>query len=299
VALHADAVPWLRIKLLASSHDAELVADALTAVGATAVSIESASEEPRLQGVHETIPLWAANRVTGLFADDANVTDVVANVRKAVDRDDLPFEFDRLNDSDWAHSWREHVRPLAIAENLWVVPSWHSPPNPSATNVILDPGLAFGTGTHPTTQLCLAWLASQPLMDCTVIDYGCGSGILAIAALKLGASRAIAVDVDPIALEVSRENAARNGVLDRLVTCLPDALAPGRAAPIVLANILSETLIALAPELTGRLEPGGRLALSGVLETQADEVATAYAHAMTLASAKRDEWILLTGTRKQ
>ena len=295
--LYAVAVSWLRIKLRASERDVDAVADALTGGGALSVSIESATEAQRLQGAREPVALWDENLVTALFSADTNAEDVIGALQKTLGIDRLPYETDRLDGADWERTWRAQFRPLQIADNLWITPSWHQPPDPAAINVVLDPGLAFGTGAHPTTRLCLAWLATQSLAGRTVMDYGCGSGILAIAALKLGAAHAIGVDTDAQALAVSRENAARNGVHDRFLACFPGELSANHTATIAVANILSATLIALAPELTTRLEPHGQLALSGILADQIDEVAAAYAHAFEFDSRRRDDWILLAGTR--
>lgn len=299
VDLYAVVVSWLRIILRASERDADAVADALTTGGALSVSIESATDARRLQGAREAVPLWDQNRIIGLFDANTNAADIVYAVGKTLGIDNLSYESDCLDDLDWEQTWREQFRPLRVASNLWIVPSWCAPPDPEAVGVVLDPGLAFGTGSHPTTRLCLAWLAAQPLLGRVVIDFGCGSGILAIAALKLGAAAAIGVDTDGLALSVSRENAARNHVEERFVACFPQELSAHQTAPIVVSNILSETLIALAPELTVRVARGGQLALSGILAEQAHEVATAYSRAFDLNSRRRDDWILLEGIRRR
>ena len=290
-------MPWLRIKLRASSRDADLVADALTVSGALSVSIEAVDGEQRLQNAREHAALWNENRIVGLFPEAVDTTVVLAAVRTTLEVDSLPYEIDRLDDADWERAWQAHFQPHQITPDLWITPSWCPPPDPTATNVVLDPGLAFGTGAHPSTQLCLAWLAAQPLAGQTVIDYGCGSGILAIAALRLGAARATGVDIDPQALAVSRANAARNGVGERFVACPPDKLAADACADTVIANILSATLIALAPELLARVQPNGRIALSGILAEQAAEVGTAYAARVELTALLRDGWALLAGRR--
>lgn len=295
--MYAVAVSWLRIKLRALERDVDVVADALTDGGALSVSIESATEAQRLQGAREPVALWDENRITALFSANTDAADVIGTVQKTLGVDHLPYETDRLDNDDWERTWRAQFHPLQIADNLWITPSWQAPPDPAAITVTLDPGLAFGTGAHPTTQLCLAWLATQPLAGRTVIDYGCGSGILAIAALKLGAAHAIGVDIDPQALTVSRENAARNGVHDRFAACLPEELSVSQTAPIVIANILSDILIALASELTARVEPYGQLVLSGILASQADEVAAVYARVVSLEMQQRDNWVLLAGHR--
>lgn len=293
-------VPWLLLKFPASSQDADMLADALSANGALSVSIESADGEQRLQAAQEHTPLWRANRVTGLFPANADTTAVVDAVRHTLGAGaPLAYEIDRLDDADWGRAWMADYRPQPVAANLWIIPSWCTPPDPSAVNVVLDPGLAFGTGTHPTTRLCLEWLAALPLAQRTILDYGCGSAILAIAALKLGAARAIGVDIDPHALAASRTNAARNGVAERFVACTPQALPADATADVVVANILSATLIALAPELLARLRPHGWLGLSGIVVEQRDEVRTAFAPSVKLAAHERDGWLLLAGQRKR
>lgn len=299
MGLYAVVVSWLRFKLSASEHDVEAVADALELSGALAVSIESASEAQRLQGARESIPLWDVNHVVGLFRVEARPADILDSLCKTLGVDHIPYETDRLDDADWEQTSRTQFTPVQIAAKMWVVPSWHEAPDRSAINIIIDPGLAFGTGTHPTTQLCLAWLTEQTLAEHTVIDYGCGSGILTIAALKLGAARAIGVDTDAQALAVSRDNTARNGVGDRFIPCLPEALAANQTVPIMIANILSETLIALAPELTARVAPGGRLVLSGILVDQADEVIAAFSPTFKFESRERGGWVLLAGSRER
>lgn len=291
------SVPWLLLKLTTDAAQAEPVAEALAAGGALSVTVEGASGEERLQSGTEPAPLWRENRIVGMFPADTDVQRVLAAVRTALELPAAPpWECAILEDHDWTRAWMAQYRPLALAPGLWIVPSWCAPPEPGAVNVVLDPGLAFGSGTHPTTALCLAWLARQPLAGRTLIDYGCGSGILAIAALKLGADCAIGVDIDPQALAASRENAERNGVAERLRVRAPAALGDARA-DVVVANILAGTLVALAPELGARVRAGGVLALSGVLAGQADDVAAAYRHAFALAREEREGWALLAGAR--
>ena len=289
-------MPWLLIELPASDAEAESVADALTECGAQSVSIEGTSAEERLQSGLEPTALWSENRVTGVFPDPTDVDAALAAVRRTLGVARLPaHRTKRLDDADWGRAWMTHYQPLRVAPKLWVVPSWCAPPDPAAVNIILDPGLAFGTGTHPTTALCLTWLASQSLAGRTVIDYGCGSGILAIAALKLGAANAVGIDLDPQALAVSRENATRNGVAERFQAV---ALRPVTAtADVVVANILAGTLIDLAPDVSACVAPRGRLGLSGVLSAQVTDVAAAYAPPFALAVEERDGWALLAGPR--
>ncbi|HEX7045595.1 MAG TPA: 50S ribosomal protein L11 methyltransferase [Burkholderiales bacterium] len=289
-------MPWLQIKIPARAAEADAVAEALEACGALAITVEGVGAEERLQSALERTPLWDETRVTGLFAADADPARVIAAVRRVLACEAVEHSIDILPDADWGRAWMAHYRPLQITRSLWVVPSWCAPPDPSAVNIVLDPGLAFGTGTHPTTALCLEWLAHRPLAGRRVIDYGCGSGILAIAALKLGAAEVVGVDVDPQALAVSRENAVRNGVAGRYRACAPEALPSGVAGDVLVANILAGALLELAPELERRLLPHGDIALSGILPEQADEVRGAYAR-FALDQREREGWVLLAGNR--
>lgn len=192
----------------------------------------------------------------------------------------------------------DRYHPIKVGRGLWICPSWREPVEPDAVNVILDPGLAFGTGTHATTALCLEWLAELDLHGRQVIDYGCGSGILAVAALKLGAARAWATDLDPQALEVARENAARNQVVDRLSVCEPAQLPMGLQGDVVVANILATALVELAPMLIACTRNHGQIALSGIMAHQADDVADAYRDTFELARRNREDWVLLTGRKR-
>ncbi|MBP3863108.1 MAG: 50S ribosomal protein L11 methyltransferase, partial [Pseudomonas sp.] len=202
-------------------------------------------------------------------------------------------------DQDWERSWMDNFHPMRFGQRLWIVPSWHAAPEPDAVNLLLDPGLAFGTGTHPTTALCLEWLDGQDLKNCTVLDFGCGSGILAIAAMLLGAKHAVGTDIDVQALEASRDNANRNGVDPQLFPLyLPEDM-PQVQADVVVANILAGPLVSLAPQLSSLVKPGGRLALSGILAEQGEEVAAAYAQDFDLDPiANRDGWVRISGRRR-
>ncbi|MEW6692942.1 MAG: 50S ribosomal protein L11 methyltransferase, partial [Pseudomonadota bacterium] len=205
-----------------------------------------------------------------------------------------------VEDQDWERAWMDQFQPLRFGEKLWIVPSWIEAPDAEAVNILLDPGLAFGTGTHPTTALCLEWLDGADMAGKTVLDYGCGSGILAIAALKLGATDAWGIDIDPQALTATRDNAARNGIeASRLHTGLPGALPKDALFDVLLANILMGPLIELAPTLTGHVRPGGRLVLSGLLGEQAEEVMAAYAADFDFdPPALKEGWARLTALRR-
>src|SRR5690606_27405757 len=208
-------------------------------------------------------------------------------------------QFEDIADQDWERSWMDNFQPMRFGQRLWIVPSWHDAPDPEGVNLLLDPGLAFGTGTHPTTALCLEWLDGQDVRGQHAIDFGCGSGILAIAALLLGAERVTGTDIDPQALEASRDNAQRNGIADaRFALYLPEAM-PSEPADLLLANILAGPLVSLAPQLISLVKPGGRIALSGILAEQTDDILAAYDSAFTLDPvAEKDGWIRVTGVRR-
>jgi ribosomal protein L11 methyltransferase len=292
-------MPWQQVTLVTTRTDAQRLGDALEEAGALAVSLEGADTEPLFEtDWHDSTPVWKQTRVLALFAED---TDVPAAMRMAATLLSLPtvptYQTEVVADQDWVRAWMDRWQPMHFGANLWVVPSWLTPPEPDAANIILDPGMAFGTGTHATTAMCLEWLAAHPPRDLEVIDYGCGSGILAIAALKLGARHALATDTDPQALDVSRENAERNQVADQLTLCLPEDVLAQASADVLLANILAGPLVQLAPRLTVLVRPGGRLILSGLLENQAEEVEAAYAAHFVLERRIQDGWAMLAGRK--
>jgi len=291
---------WQQLILEARRDEAGALSEALDEAGALSVSIEGADEEPIFDtGWQDNLPLWHHTRVVALFPGDADMATALSMTAAWLGRSELPpHRIETVADQDWVRAWMDRWQPMRFGDDLWVVPSWLTPPDPQAINLTLDPGMAFGTGTHATTGMCLEWLAAHPPRGLEVIDFGCGSGILAIAALRLGAATALGTDTDPQALVVTRENAVRNGVLDRLTLCLPDAVPPGIQADVVLANILAPALIALAPQLTAITRPGGWLLLSGLLRQQADEVRAAYAGHFDFSETGRDEWMLLAGRRQ-
>lgn len=289
---------WLKLTLRTAKDQAERLAELLEGHGAIAVTFEDAVNEQLIETHWDQTPLWREVTLSALFAAQTDSAALLEQVRAAGIELLGPAESGVFPDQDWARVWMDRYQPIQVGRNLWVCPSWCAPPDPGAVNVILDPGLAFGTGTHATTALCLQWLSEQDLRGQDVIDYGCGSGILAIAALKLGARHAIATDLDPQALAVTRENAARNGVADRLKVCEPAALAQTASADVVIANILAGALVELAPRLAALTRAGGRLALCGIMSHQAQEVRDAYAPWFALSTHAREEWVLLTGTRR-
>ena len=292
---------WLQLRLDTEPAAAARLEDALLAAGAVAVTLEDNADEPVLEpGVGET-PLWRQTRLTGLFPADADMDAVVAGLDPALTGDAAP-RVEILEDKDWTREWMQHYQPMQFGPRFWVCPSWLEPPDPDAVNLLLDPGLAFGTGTHPTTALCLGQLAEALAGGERVVDYGCGSGILAVAAAKLGAGPVLCVDNDPQALVATADNAARNDVArDDLTIALPDGY---DAAPwagrcdLVVANILAGPLLELAPVITGFLRPGGVLLLSGLLASQAGALIEGYAGRLPLAVADEQEgWVVLRGER--
>ncbi|MBD7975996.1 50S ribosomal protein L11 methyltransferase [Serpens gallinarum] len=291
-------MPWLQVRLAITPDQAETYEDALLEVGAVSVTFMDAEDQPIFEPDLGTTPLWSHTHLLALFEGDADADQVVAHLR-LLTGDPLPeHHIERIEDQDWERSWMDNFQPMRFGRRLWIVPSWHEAPEPDAVNLLLDPGLAFGTGTHPTTALCLQWLDSQALEGCTVLDFGCGSGILAIAALLLGAEHAVGTDIDPQAVEASRDNATRNGIDPaRFPVYLPENL-PQEQADVVVANILAGPLVALAPQITSLVKTGGRLALSGILAEQAEEVRAAYAADFNLdPTAEQVGWVRISGVR--
>nr|MBF0682394.1 50S ribosomal protein L11 methyltransferase [Pseudomonas sp.] len=291
-------MPWLQLRLAIAPEQAPDLEDALLGVGAVSVTFMDAEDQPIFEPDLGTTPLWSKTHLLALFEEDVDEANLLAHLQLLVGGTLPEHQLERIEDQDWERSWMDNFQPMRFGRRLWIVPSWHAAPEPDAVNLLLDPGLAFGTGTHPTTALCLEWLDAQDLQNQQVLDFGCGSGILAIAALLLGARQAVGTDIDNQALEASRDNAGRNGIdPERFPLYLPEALPTGQA-DVVVANILAGPLVALAPQITAQVRPGGRLALSGVLAEQAEEVRNAYSEAFTLdPTAEKDGWVRISGVR--
>ena len=288
---------WLRVIIDTGREQSPVVEQALEHCGAVSVSFEDRADEPVFELRPGDTPLWSETRITGLFPADADTSHVIDQVTAALGHVPLHTQIEKLADQNWERVWLERFQPTRVGKRLWICPTHMDPPDPQAVTVFIDPGLAFGSGTHPTTAMCLQWLADQDLQDKLVIDYGCGSGILAIAALKLGARRAIGVDIDPRALEVSLQNAEINKVSERLLTCLPDSIPQGVQADILVANILSGPLTQLSAVISQLVAKHGKIALSGILQAQSEEVRDAYAREFSLQASFRDGWTLLFGAR--
>jgi ribosomal protein L11 methyltransferase len=296
-------VTYRECVLEVARDDAEALSEALFDLGALSVSVEDADadtpDEQPLFGEpgHEPTRLaWNRSRVVALLADDADPALLVAAAANEINLSPLPtYTVREVEEQDWVRVTQSQFEPIHIGEHIWVVPSWHDAPEPDAVVLELDPGLAFGTGSHPTTRLCMEWLEQHVQPGERTLDYGCGSGILAIVAKKLGAGETVGVDIDPNAVEASRYNAERNHV--EATFALPDD-APEGTFDLVVANILSNPLKLMAAMLCARVRPGGRLILSGVLERQAEEVAAAYASAIPLTVWRaRDGWVCLHGVK--
>nr|WP_113865395.1 50S ribosomal protein L11 methyltransferase [Brenneria salicis]NMN93172.1 ribosomal protein L11 methyltransferase [Brenneria salicis ATCC 15712 = DSM 30166]RBP65254.1 [LSU ribosomal protein L11P]-lysine N-methyltransferase [Brenneria salicis ATCC 15712 = DSM 30166]RLM31747.1 ribosomal protein L11 methyltransferase [Brenneria salicis ATCC 15712 = DSM 30166] len=293
-------MPWIQLKINTSGRHAEQLGDALIECGAVSVAFQDTHDTPVFEPLPGETRLWGDTDVIGLYDAETEMTAVIA----ALEQQPLlgagfKHKIEQLEDKDWEREWMDNFHPMRFGERLWICPSWRDIPDPTAVNVMLDPGLAFGTGTHPTTALCLQWLDSLDLAGKTVIDFGCGSGILAIAALKLGAARAIGIDIDPQAIHASRDNAQRNNVADRLELYLPEKQPTDLSVDVVVANILAGPLRELAPIIGDLPKSGGYLGLSGILATQAADVAEAYTDKFLLDPvAEREEWCRITGQRK-
>jgi ribosomal protein L11 methyltransferase len=292
-------MPWLQLELEANPANAEHLSELLQAAGAGAVTLQDMADEPLFEPPPGATPLWNSTRVTGLFAADTDIPAILASLEQQLEPAPLPpWHLNPLEDRDWIRAWMDNFQPMQFGKQLWICPSGFTPPVPEAINIQLDPGLAFGTGTHPTTAMCLRWLDAHPPRDMRVIDYGCGSGILGIAACKLGARQVIAVDTDPQALLATQANAEKNHVADCIQAYLPADFLP-EPVPLLLANILAGPLHSLAPHFAELVTPGGQLVLSGILTEQAEELRHQYQAAFDIKLvAQQEEWVCLAGQRR-
>ncbi len=301
--MNPQATPLIQAKLTLPFEQADEVSDLLMELGALAVSLEDANadsedEQPLFgePGMEPESAAWNLNHVVALFRNKAEGEQIFGEIPAEL-LGEAEIDYTEVPQEDWVRLTQSQFDPIPISARLWIVPSWHEPQDiDDRINLVLDPGLAFGTGSHPTTALCLRWLSEFPLKGQSVLDYGCGSGILGIAALKLGASEAIGVDIDPQAVDSTAYNASNNGV--EMPCGLPDFPLAKRQFPVVVANILSNPLKVLAPSLCNHVEAGGQLVLSGVLARQAEEVIAHYRQWINLAVwAERDGWVCLHGQK--
>ncbi len=290
---------WLELTFSTGTWSEETLEEALLAVGALAVTLTDAKDTPVLEPLPGEMPLWPETLVTGLFAAPHDLDVITLALKEILQTEILPFsQTQTIKDRDWVRAWMDHYKPMKFGETLWICPKHLPPPDPKATTIMLDPGLAFGTGTHPTTALCLQWLDRHQdfFNNQIVIDYGCGSGILGIAARKLAASKVYAVDIDPQAIIATKDNAQNNAI--DIEVSLPAQFNPP-SAKVVLANILAGPLVALAPMLSALVDKGGALILSGLLERDAEEVKAAYRTQFTFESDEvLDGWVRLFGVKQ-
>nr|Q478R6.1 RecName: Full=Ribosomal protein L11 methyltransferase; Short=L11 Mtase [Dechloromonas aromatica RCB] len=293
---------WQNVSFLTDVSHAEPMCDALLEAGALSASIEDADagtpdEQPQFgEPGSVNTPGWMHSRVVVLLEPDADIEALLAEAGAAIGLSEIPaYSVENVAEQNWVQLTQSQFDPIRVSERLWIVPSWHETPDPAAVNLILDPGMAFGTGSHPTTRLCLEWLERNVSEACTVLDYGCGSGILAIAAARLGAGHVAGVDIDPQAVEAARANAERNGV----TALFADSATPVAGEyDVVVANILSNPLRVLAPAICAHVRPGGKLALSGILREQIDEIIAIYAQWIPLQVADvREDWVCLAGIK--
>ncbi len=292
---------WISVAIHSTAETAEPLSDALLAEGALSVTVTDAAdgafqEQPIFGEPGEFVGFWNECVVTALFDENANVANTVEQACLTLEIDKpIPFTTTRVDEQDWVRLTQSQFEPIEISPRLWIVPTWHQAPNPKAINLRLDPGRAFGTGSHPTTLLCLRWLDRNIQGGETVLDYGCGSGVLAIAAAKLGAAKVIGTDIDPVSIEVARLNAKDNDVVADFQ--LPDGV-PAVQADVTVANILANPLQLLAEIIVGRTRTGGAIVLSGILKNQALGVMNHYRHAVDLAIAgEESDWVCLAGKK--
>ena len=289
-------MPWLQLKINTASENVDALSSLLMDLGALSVTYEDAQDQPLFEPPPGETPIWSETIITGLFESNIDIDGTTDQIHQQFRDKISAVRSEILEDKDWVREWMDRYQPMQFGKQLWIVPSHHTPPEPQAVNILLDPGLAFGTGTHPTTAMCLEWLAEHPPVNQLVIDYGCGSGILAIAAAKLGASHVEAIDNDPQALLATRNNAKSNQV-DQYIECkgVNTALS---TCDTLLANILAGPLIELAKRFSEFTRPGANIVLSGILREQAEDVLKAYHPWFNIALTKeREDWVLLTGHR--
>lgn len=289
---------WQQISVVTSEASCETVAEALTALGAVSITFSDAGDQPLYEPPPGSHPVWNKTAIRALFEKPVNLETVRESIlRQLPGTATEDWQKEVIADRVWEREWMDQFKPMQFGERLWVCPSHLPPPNRDAVNLYLDPGLAFGTGTHPTTRLCLERLSSENLDGLRIIDYGCGSGILAIAAILLGAKQAVAVDIDEQALSATLENAIRNGV-ESSISCRRPGEIDDRPAELVIANILANPLQELAATISGLVQPGGKLILSGILKEQADEVRKAYLEDFVFfPPAVCEGWALLAGRK--
>lgn len=292
-------MPWQQLIFSCDENQAEPLSDLLSELGAVSVTFTDGADQPLYEPNPGETPLWHSTRLWALFDAQDNIAAIIKELDKTFAPNPIPsWRSEILEDQDWTRAWMDHFKPMRFGQRLWIIPSGYSPADANAVNIHLDPGLAFGTGTHPTTRLCLEWLEAHPPLAQSVCDYGCGSGILAIAAALLGARQIWGVDNDPQALIASQDNAKRNQISQEFALYSPQNQ-PQQQADLVLANILAGPLQELAPHLASLTRTGGHIVLSGILAQQAESVSQAYAPFFVMEQPQvLEDWVRLSGKRK-
>jgi len=295
-------MPWLQLSIEANHDNSEYLSELLTLSGAVAVTLQDAEDKPIFEPLPGTTPLWQQITLTGLFEADTDMNVVLDFIKS--EQGSLPeHKLNPLEDKDWVRAWMDDFKPMQFGKRLWICPSWLTPPDDKAVNIMLDPGLAFGTGTHPTTALCLAWLDAHFFESVDVIDYGCGSGILSIAASLLGSPHVYAVDLDPQALIATSENAKKNRVQKKIETFSVNHFAKEHATlqcNLLLANILAGPLVELSPMLSSHVSTGGKIVLSGILAEQTNKIIQAYQQWFTIDKiTQQEDWVRIVATKNQ
>ncbi len=291
---------WQQLVCHTTSDKQDIIVDTMEAAGAVSITWQDAEDNPILEPKPGEMRLWESLVVTALYDNDVDLTALLLTLEAhKTDWNIQSLQQETVEDQPWERAWMDSYQPMCFGQRLWIYPSWCETPDDDSVKLLLDPGLAFGTGTHPTTALCLEWLDGEDVTGKTLLDYGCGSGILAIAALKLGAVSAVGTDIDPQALQATQDNAERNAVNpEQLHTCYPKAL-PDHTYDIVMANILAGPLVELAPELLKAMHIGGKLVLSGILAEQTESIRNAYQPYLSdFIVTQKDDWIRVTGIRR-
>lgn len=296
-------MPWIQTIVDTTPEQAGEIEDLLLAIGALAVTLRDGEDQPIYEPELGTTPLWSYTQVIALFDAISPLAEQMAQLAELYKNEtgtDFPtYKVELVEDKDWEREWMDNFHPIQCGERLWICPSWREVPDAQAVNLMLDPGLAFGTGTHPTTFLCLQWLDGQNMDGKTVVDFGCGSGILGIAALLLGAKDMLGIDIDPQALIATRSNAERNKIGENAYRVFLPEDAPVQQADVVLANILAGPLVALKKSISAYVRPGGDLILSGILREQADDILAAYADEYELDPvAVEGDWVRISGRKR-
>ena len=295
-------MPWLQIKIPTLPQHTEILEDALLLSGCQAVTLLDTADQPVFEPIRGTTPLWQHTTVQGLFEEDVNVAELLSNIESTIASHELmtgPIQTEILEDKDWEREWMDNFKPIQCGSKLWIVPSWLEAPIENAVNLKLDPGLAFGTGTHPTTFLCLQWLNNHIQTNQTVLDFGCGSGILGLAALLLGAQSMDGIDIDPQAITATQNNAKTNQIDVSRFRVTTESETITDKYDVVIANILAGTLCDLSKQIINHIKTGGAIVLSGILEHQAQSVIEAYSQYIDFApQASKEGWVCLSGIKK-